>query len=125
MTFSKPVPHDGATPPLPGTAPEPVPFNTHIWWLATAESDAAAFAPKFDEYGSDDLARIGYKMADLMGREVDVEEANEIGIYFYLEGKLARWHEAIQQGRRVSDDTLLDGTTYFNMARLNRAGGMV
>lgn len=106
-------------------------LNAGEWWATTAQRDAEAFVPKFEEYGSQDLQDIGRRMESLVAgragrkpRKLSDEEATELGIYFYLEGKLARMHEAIKRGDRASDDTLLDLTTYTMMARMNRAGGM-
>lgn len=109
---------------LPGFPDDP-PFDIASWWADTAAQDAAAFAPKFQEYGSEDLAEIGRQMLAVAGRTGrSVQEETEAGLYFYLLGKMARWTEAMKQDRPVSDDTLLDLTTYATMARLNRAGGM-
>ena len=110
-------------PELPGMPDQPV-FDVVAWWGQTADQDCDAFAPKFKEYGSEDLMEIGRTMASIAGIEVTDEEATEIGIYFYLVGKVARWTEALKSRTRPSDDTLLDISTYAMMARMNRAGGM-
>lgn len=99
-------------------------FDVASWWRRTNADDHLAFVPKFEEYGSEDLVAIGRNLADILGREVTDAEATELGIYFYLYGKMARWTEAVKDGRAVSDDTLHDLTVYSMMARLNRAGGM-
>lgn len=121
------------TPRIPGTEGlvDPAKLSAGEWWAETARVDAAGFVPKFEEYGSQDLMDIGRRMESLVAgragrkpRKLSDEEAAELGIYFYLEGKLARMHEAIKRGDRASDDTLLDLTVYTMMARMNRAGGM-
>ena len=121
-------PHATVEDPLnlcPGvTAEQTGEFDVAAWWTKTNAEDHRAFVPKFDEYGSEDLLAIGRNLADILGREVTDDEANELGIYFYLYGKMARWTEAVKGGRPVSDDTLHDLTVYSMMARLNRAGGM-
>lgn len=95
------------------------------WWRDQSHAEMLACVPKAIEYGATDLAVIGRTMGRLMGRNGDLthEEATEIGIYFYLVGKLARWEDAIVHGRRVSDDTLLDASIYIKMQQRNRAVG--
>lgn len=108
---------------LPGM-PQPK-FDVNKWWAETSLDDQLAFLPKFKEYGSNDLVEIGRTMLAVAGRDEDDDQVcAEVGIYFYLVGKIARWTEALQRGDRPSDDTLLDISTYAMMARLNRAGGM-
>lgn len=94
------------------------------WWMDNALAKADAVVPKAVEYSSEDLAEIGRTMASLLGLATPtIEEANELGIYFYLVGKLARWGGAIKEGRRPSDDTLFDLSVYTTMAERNRAVG--
>lgn len=95
------------------------------WWMKTAKEHYDAVGPKADEYGGKGVARdlvdIGLRVARLQSRYVTDEEAVELGIQFYLAGKVARWDAAILDGRRVSDDTLLDIVIYGMMALRNRA----
>lgn len=93
------------------------------WWLERARQEVESVAPKAIEYGATDLADIGHGLAGLMGRKVTNEEATEIGIYFYVVGKMGRWTAAIREGRRVSDDTLLDLGIYIKMAQRSRDVG--
>ena len=93
------------------------------WWRGVAEDEIAAVVPKAIEYGAGDLEEIGRTLARNMGREVTTEEATELGIYFYIVGKLARWSDAVRTRRRVSDDTLHDLGVYVRMAQRNRAAG--
>ena len=94
------------------------------WWLARATSEIEAVVPKAVEYGAGDLAEIGRTMGLVMGIEgLDSESATELGIYFYVIGKLARWTAALRDGRVVSDDTLLDLGIYIKMAQRNRDVG--
>lgn len=94
------------------------------WWVDNAAVKANAVVPKALEYSSEDLAEIGRTMANLLGLDVPtIEEANELGLYFYLVGKLARWGGAIKEGRRPSDDTIYDLVVYGTMAERNRAVG--
>lgn len=95
------------------------------WWREKAEAEIDQTVAKAVEYGSTDLIDIGHSIARAAGRELEGDdEAAEWGIFFYLEGKLSRWRSAITDGRRVSDDTLLDIGVYARMAqRVRDAGG--
>jgi len=94
------------------------------WWLELAHTEIRRTVPKAVEYGSTDLADIGRELARIAGREVADDEAAELGIFFYIRGKLARWSDAIARGERPSDDTLFDLGVYVRMAqRVRQAGG--
>ena len=94
------------------------------WWADTAALDAEKVVPKAVEYGAGDLEEIGQTMAKVakMG-DLSEAQATELGIYYYVVGKMARWTSAIERGDQVSDDTLLDLTTYLMMARRTRDVG--
>lgn len=94
------------------------------WWEQTARADLDACVPKMAEYGSDDLEDIGQELAAMMANSGSTQgpDGTEIGIYFYLRGKLSRWRSAIERGELCSDDTLHDIVVYAMMARANRAG---
>lgn len=95
-----------------------------MWWTDRSREEMLACIPKAVEYGSTDLAVIGRAQGRLMGRtDMSHEEATELGIFFYLMGKLARWEDAIIHGRRVSDDTLHDASVYIKMQQRNRDVG--
>lgn len=94
------------------------------WWLENAKQAIEKVSPKAAEYGSTDLAELGRDMGMIVGREgMSHEEATELGIYFYMVGKFARWRDAIKDGRRVSDDTIYDIKVYATMAERNREVG--
>jgi metal-dependent amidase/aminoacylase/carboxypeptidase family protein len=93
------------------------------WWAQKADQEIKQTVAKAVEYGSTDLADIGHNIARLSNREVTDQEAAELGIYFYLEGKLARWRSAIKENRQVSADTLLDIGVYVRMAQRVREVG--
>lgn len=94
------------------------------WWRQQAEDEIARTAPKAAEYGSRDLIEIGRDLARAMGLgEIHDQWAAELGIYFYLRGKLARWTEAVVRGETPSDDTLFDIGVYVRMAQRVRAAG--
>lgn len=94
------------------------------WWAELAEAEADQVIGKAIEYGSQDLVDIGRDLALCMGRaDISAEEAAELGIYFYLRGKLSRWTGALVRGERPSDDTLKDLGVYVRMAQRVRAAG--
>ena len=93
------------------------------WWFRLSADDGARCVPKAVEYGSGDLIEMGRALAETAHRKVDDAEAAELGIWFYTLGKMARWTNAVKRGERVSDDTLLDITTYSMMARRVREVG--
>lgn len=95
------------------------------WWVDDALAAIDAIAPKAVEYSSQDLADLGRDMAEMLGLHhlSTIEEFTELGIYFYLLGKFARWKGAVKEGRRPSDDTIFDIVVYSTMARRNRAVG--
>lgn len=93
------------------------------WWWAKAADEIERTVPKAIEYGSTDLIDIGLMLARTMGRTIDEEEAAELGVFFYLIGKVARWQSAIERGERPSDDTLFDIGVYVRMAQRIRDAG--
>lgn len=93
------------------------------WWAEVAQREVEAVVPKAIEYGATDLVDIGKDLAKAMGRVVTDEEAAELGVFFYLRGKLARWVDAVVRGDRVSDDTLHDVGVYVRMAQRIREVG--
>lgn len=94
------------------------------WWFEQAEREVEGTVPKAIEYSSTDLIDIGRTLAYCMARQVSDEEAAELGIFFYLQGKLSRWAGAIKSGERPSDDTIYDIGVYCRMAqRVRYAGG--
>lgn len=105
------------------------------WWEQTAYDEVAQLTAKMVEYGgltrATDLTEIG---RDLVAAGVskgpltgagNVQDGwlQELGIYFYVRGKFARWQAAIIEGRPVSGDTLLDIAVYTRMAQRVRAVG--
>lgn len=92
------------------------------WWLAVAEADADMAERKAAEYGSEDLEHIGKTLRRMM--KVDPAVSNvELGIFFYLAGKIARITEAIRTGRAPSDDSYRDLEVYARMVRRARETG--
>lgn len=107
------------------------------WWEQTAHDEIGGLIAKMEEYGgaqrATDLTDIGRAMVDagvmslggLDGGPQEVQEQwhQELGAYFYLRGKFARWSAAIKEGRPVSDDTLHDIAIYTRMVQRIRAVG--
>lgn len=95
------------------------------WWETSAKEEADLVIPKAIAYGSADLIELGRTMARVLNRP-DMTQAQqiELGIFFYLVGKLGRWTAAIEEGREVSDDTIFDMAVYLKMAqRVRKTGG--
>lgn len=94
------------------------------WWLEVARQEAEKVVPKAIEYGSTDLIEIGRTLGQVMHREgLGEAEQAELGVYFYIVGKIARWTDAVREGRAVSDDTLHDIGVYVRMAQRIRFSG--
>ena len=93
------------------------------WWAAVAADDVGPAAVKAKEYGSFDLLIIGRTLREAMDIGPDVVSDEEIGISFYLLGKISRAVSAIASGQRPSDDTWHDITVFSMMARRVRETG--
>lgn len=100
------------------------------WWIQQAQVEVERTVPKAIEYGATDLIDIGHNMIvsgvkGPVNHDIPMEEWEaELGIYFYMVGKMARWRDAIQRGDRVSDDTLFDIGVYIRMVqRIRQCGG--
>lgn len=102
-------------------------IELETWWIETATTDIGGSIQKIAEYGGSgpayDLLATGHDLAAMNGRRVDDEEAVELAILFYLSSKVNRMLAAAIDGRRGSDDTLLDISYYAFMARRNRVVG--
>lgn len=107
------------------TAPD---FDTadklRLWWHDTAKAEVNGMLPKLREYGSDDLRAIGQQIAALADTDVDDTAAYELGVLFYLIGKVQRAVSAAHAGRPASDDTWHDIVVYAKMVLAKRAGVM-
>lgn len=95
------------------------------WWLEQARDEAEEAIIKADEYGAGDLLDLGRTMARIVGQPgLTDAEAMELGVFFYLRGKIARWSSAIEEQHPVSDDTIKDILVYARMAqRIRYLGG--
>jgi uncharacterized coiled-coil protein SlyX len=113
----------------PTNAAQPHPLEE--WWMSKAAAEVEPLIAKMTEYGGEgrafDLIDIGQALIDAnvnFPGTFGVGQVQELGIYFYLVGKFARWKAAVSEGRSVSDDTLLDIGIYVRMAqRIREVGG--
>ena len=100
-------------------------LSVEEWWRLTSENDLQDALVKLGEYGSHDLTEIGRAMAQVAGWEgLTDAELGELGVFFYLQGKVARMVEAFAERRWPSDDTWKDTGTYVTMARRIRDAGV-
>jgi hypothetical protein len=111
------------------TLPRPTPefesmAELNSWWLNSGCQDASLVISKYQEYGNTALLEVGRQLAEVMGRGATKAEMQELGIWFFMVGKMARWKTAILKGERVSKDTLDDLAVYATMARrVHEKGG--
>ena len=100
------------------------------WWRHVSESDIEKTVPKALAYGSngEDLISIGRTMAEVsgLGAPDDVPDDQfyaELGVFFYLTGKMARAAEAFRTGNLPSADTLFDIRIYSVIWQRVRSSG--
>lgn len=115
-----------------GVVSEPMSGEQRLrkWWVDLAREEVEKVVPKAIEYGATDLVEIGrhlreagVKMPSFVGERERQAIIAELGVYFYVIGKMARWADAVAHGRLVSDDTLHDIGVYVRMAQRIRAAG--
>ena len=92
------------------------------WWLEQTSKEVEAVVPKAIEYGSADLDIIGYALGKMVDKNAATTN-DELGIAFYVLGKVARLIGAYTDGRTPSDDTWFDIAIYTKMAQRARAVG--
>jgi hypothetical protein len=90
------------------------------WWMDTTRRDADGYIKKAEEYGSYDLHVTGEVLLHAMKNPPKGVDPREVGVVFYLLGKIARAVSAYEDGRTPSDDTWHDVVVYAMMARLFR-----
>ncbi len=115
-----PIPGKVTVPELPVRPAAPAASELATWWRVIAESDFNEIQGKIEEYSDSDLLLMG---TTLCPSGTDDATKVEAACMFYLLGKAARAVGAYQDGRRPSDDTLHDATTYSMMARRARQSG--
>lgn len=100
---------------------DPLPADWREWWRQQAETEIELIGPKVDTYGSDDLVEVGRAMTS---RKLSDGEYAELGVAFYVTGKMARIMAAIREGRDPGDDSWFDLAVYAKMAqRIRQSGG--
>lgn len=92
------------------------------WWIEQAGMEASKLAPKAVEYGSYDLQLIGQILRTVSHQSTPSSDM-ELGIIFYLIGKIARLASAVRDGNLPSSDTFLDISIYARMALYIRETG--
>lgn len=98
------------------------------WWQHKSKMEISDMLAKAGEYGGKgralDLIGIGQDLSHAAGRgTVGDAEATELGIWFYIRGKVARAMAAIADGRMPSEDTLHDLIVYGRMIQRTREFG--
>lgn len=99
--------------------------HLETWWLGKAQDEIQGVVPKAVEYSSTDLVDLGRQIAGLAGWGDECTDAHhaELGIAFYVAGKVGRIMGAIKEGRLPSDDTWHDIAVYTKMAQRVREVG--
>lgn len=108
--------------------------NLESWWADKADEEIRPLVAKAQEYGgarrANDLIELGRELVQAgvvapsgLSDESKDKFLAELGIWFYVSGKMARWRAAITEGRAVSDDTLVDIGIYIRMVQRIRAVG--
>lgn len=92
------------------------------WWLDETRNELDSVIPKALEYGSADLKVIGFALSQMIGEPKGVTN-DELGIAFYVLGKVARLVGGYADGRAPSDDTWHDIAIYTKMAQYARYHG--
>ena len=113
-------PSSGAA-PIVGVVPPPTDYPG--WFHAWVEANAPMIAAKAEEYGTNSLVEMGRIFARAQGREIDVEEAIELGAFLYAYGKIQRVADAALKGKLPSYDTWNDALVYMSMAMYARDTG--
>jgi hypothetical protein len=92
------------------------------WWIEYATNEVDGMLVKMAEYGAGDLYAIGKTFAELAGIEATTQEHYEIGVLFYVVGKVQRLLSAVEHGNQASDDTWHDLAVYAKMVLATRNG---
>lgn len=107
------------------------------WWYQAGADEIDGMLAKMIDYGgaerATDLTDLGRSLIEAGVREpadftqvptvVPDAYLQELGAYFYIRGKFARWVAAIREGRPVADDTIHDMIIYLRMVQRIRARG--
>ncbi len=102
-----------------------------LWWAAMADVELERTIPKCIEYGDDgdDLVAIGHDIDMIIRKDPppgvsSTQWQSELGVFFYLRGKVARMLAAFKKGRLPSFDTFFDTKVYAAMLMRIRHHGL-
>lgn len=105
-----------------GVAPDPAPKFSD--WVNQWMADHIPVAEeKAHIYGSNSLAKKGYRFAAAVGQGVDNGQALELGVAQYAIEKADRIEDAILRGQLPGTDTWVDLAIYALMAQYMRQYG--
>lgn len=93
------------------------------WWMNKAAAEVAKMVPKAIAYGSSDLKVMGEAMLELHPRMRGVVDGQELAIWFYVQGKIARLLGGYAQGELPDEDSWWDLKVYAGMAQHVREFG--
>jgi hypothetical protein len=93
------------------------------WWLQHAKDEIAKLVPKAIAYGSADLKVMGEAMLQLHPKLQGVVNGQELAIWFYVLGKVARLVGGYAQGELPDIDSWYDLRIYGGMAEHVREKG--
>jgi len=93
------------------------------WWMDHAAAEVRKLVPKAIAYGSADLQVMGEAMLSLMPGLRGVVEGQELAIWFYVLGKVARLVGGYAQGELPDIDSWYDLRIYGGMAEHVREKG--
>jgi hypothetical protein len=104
--------------------PEPDETPSFDVWVDRWIADHVPVAmDKARQYGSNSLAKKGYRFATAGGRGVTVAHALELGVAQYIAEKADRIEDSILRGMLPSEDTWVDVAIYALMAQYIRQHG--
>jgi hypothetical protein len=100
--------------------------RVRFWWLEHAEFEIDGMLAKLMEYGTGDLHEIGRQLMEVgaAGDLDNPQQCYELGVLFYVVGKVQRALTAARLGLPASTDTWHDLAVYAKMVLAGRAGVM-
>ena len=93
------------------------------WWMDHARAEVAKLVPKAVAYGSVDLAVMGEAMHGMFPALRGVVNGQELAVWFYVLGKVARLIGGYAQGVLPDVDSWYDLRIYGGMAEHIREKG--
>lgn len=93
------------------------------WWMRKAAAEVKQMVPKAIAYGSSDLKVMGEAMLELHPQMRGVVDGQELAIWFYVQGKIARLLGGYAQGELPDEDSWWDLKVYAGMAQHVREFG--